>query len=539
MPTRNIAVRYIVTERGGPTAGQVRAMLVDVSHIFAPMNIGFVLGQYEEAFDQGLEVDHVTGPPPMSIELKRQARASHYPAELVVFNRNKSGGYSSEGADYVIMGGIDAKLFAHETGHFLHLRHTHNDRTDELHKANQTSYESAVALATEMVRKAGGLHVFENDTPGVGDTPPDPGPPLFQPTRNNPDGSNPNPNEYCTVQLTLDVDGKLYPLVPDRTNLMSYFHQCPAVPTLSADQQSVVRKALTIANRRHLLDGTCPEPPAVLKNARNRRYIFARGDDFDVWQASHRSSGWKAWDRLPGGGVLASGPAAVLMPDNAVHVFAAGTDNHVWSNFLVNDSWVGWAVDAGDGQVTSAPTALVTDDGALHLFARRPGGNIWHNFWKGNWQGWTDELGAGQLTSAADTILTPEGHIHVFARGTDLDIWRSVWDGQRWSGWRNDCARGLLTSGPGAVRSDDGAFHLFARGADRQCWHNFGNGSEWSGWFQDGPGGTFMSGFAPAIDAGGNLSLHAIGDDRQIKVTTFRSAWSAWETVGAGGTFQL
>src|SRR5207302_3691927 len=88
-------------------------------------------------------------------------------------------------ADYVVMGGAGgAADFAHEVGHFLHLGHTHNgNAVGQLYEANRDNgYEAAKQLASDLIAAAGGLSVFDGDLPLVKDTPPDPGPPLFQPS---------------------------------------------------------------------------------------------------------------------------------------------------------------------------------------------------------------------------------------------------------------------------------------------------------------------------------------------------------------------
>src|SRR6185436_190319 len=200
-------------------------------------------------------------------------------------------------------------------------------------------------------------------------TPPDPGPPLFQPSGYTAGGSAVNPNEHCSGTLSLVVGSKTYVLAPDRANIMSYFKGCPGNHNLSPDQGKIVQAALASGNRRHLVMGSSPE-----------------------------------------------GPAAVVTPDGHVHLFARGDDRNIWHSSWNGQTWSGWQADLGAGTLTSGPAAVVTPAGLLYVFARGDDRNIWHSCWNGTtWSGWQSQLGAGTLTSGPAAVVTPAGLIYVFA----------------------------------------------------------------------------------------------------------------------------
>src|SRR5262245_14214740 len=235
MPT--IGVHAIVTEPNMVPEGAVKQMLAGAESVYSSVNLTFKLVSYEQDSDPKLKADGNAGPPPNYIELDREARAVRYPGLLVIYFRPGNGqpNYSSSLADYVVLGDTNAMDFAHEVGHFLHLGHTfYGDQVSTLYDLNRNKgYEQAKAKAIEWIQQAGSLDVFDGDSGAVADTPPDPGPPLFQPSGYHPDGSAINPTEHCSSMLTLTVAGKVYVLAPDRQNIMSYFKDCAGTHHIS------------------------------------------------------------------------------------------------------------------------------------------------------------------------------------------------------------------------------------------------------------------------------------------------------------------
>lgn len=391
----------------------------------------------------------------------------------------------------------------------------------------------------------------------VGDTPPDPGPPIFQPTYYAKDGTdnksiNATANEECLDpgKLSLKVNGKFVELAPDRTNVMSYFWGCTNFKhTVSPHQRRVIKRVLAGGNRRHLVDGASPEGPAAVVFPDGFIHVFARGDDRNIYRNVGKGKNWRGWQADIGAGTFVSGPAAVVTKDGAIHVFACGDERKIWHSFGSGSVWSGWrGNDLPGGTFTSAPTAVETPDGELHVFARGDDRNIWHNFWDGKtWRGWGDELGKGAtLMSGPTAIVTKDGSIHVFACGDDRTVWhsfgtRQVW-GLAWNGWKGgELGTGKLTSAPTAVVTNDGYIHVFGRGDERNISHNVWNGNMWSGWKPDLTYGTFMSGVATVVTNDELHALHAFaqGDDRNIfHNILIGKTWSGWGSVLAGRTFQ-
>ncbi len=541
MATMKLPVHAIITKEGSVNDAAIATMLAGASAVYSSAGISFELVSSEVDTDAALAND--AGPigiAPMEFHLARQARAIRYPGRIVVYFRPGSGAQSSTWADYIVMAGADAMGFAHEVGHFLHLSHTHSDDvTGSLYATNRaTGYQSAIDSAADRVRKAGGLGVFDGDMP-IADTPPDPGPPLFQPSGYNADGAALNGAEHCTVSVTLDVDGKKYVLAPDRKNIMSYFFSCPGSHNISPGQEVVVQRAIATLNRRHLLKGAAPEAPAAVV-AGSDIHVFARGDDRAIWRTVGNGQGWTGWTSDIGAGTLTSGPAAAVT-GTVIHLFARGEDRNILHTFWDGKIWNGWHNDVGSGTFTSAPAAVVTSQQHIHLFARADDRNVWHTFWNGKtWNGWHADIGAGTLTSQPTAIVTAGDQIHVFARGDDRNVWHTYWNGKIWSGWHPDVAKGTLTSGIGAATISGGDIHLFARGDDRAMKHTFWNGQAWNGWHADVASGVFMSGATAIVSNDKALHTFAQGDDRAIHHSFWNGkVWSAWTPdPGPGATFQ-
>jgi hypothetical protein len=562
MSTIKIAVNAIVTVPGYVTQSAVVTMLADASSAYSAAGVTFELATFETdpdpllSNDPGGAVPIPVGGPPLNLELPREARAARYPGGVVVFFRPGGGSYSSSWGGFVVMADAAGMDFAHEVGHFLHLGHTFVDGyTNALFAENLKSFESAKALAIQLIASGGGLGVFDGDYPDVKDTPPDPGPPLFQPSGYTSDHSPKVANEHCsTGPLTLDVGGTSYVLAPDRMNIMSYFMTCPGEHNISPDQISIVQDTLTRWNRRHLVDGALPEGPAAVLAPDGHIHVFARGDDTRIWQSTGFGGIWNGWTaeldvekpaatRL-GPTRLISGPAAVLDTKGEIHVFALARGRNLWQNSQTGKGWSGWSRDSSIGTFTSAPSAVLTKDGRLHIFARGDDRNIWHRYWDGQWSAWSAQLGTGSFTSGPSAVAVGPSEIHVFARGGDRNVWRSIWDGNKWSGWFASPGVGTSTSAPAAV-SIDGQIHLFARDDDRGVQHNVWNGLKWSGWNADMQPGTFLSGFTAIVTPPlGLLQLpvihvFAIGDDRTIAHSFWDGkVWSAWTSELGDGTFQ-
>ena len=141
---------------------------------------------------------------------------------------------------------------AHELGHYLWNSHTHSTQPTTLSAAREAIRQYVEKPSPDLPR-ADGLNVFDGDRRESSDTPPDPGRGLWAAVK----------GDYCSTAAgadshTLNVgftDGtnRNYVLAPDRTNIMSYYLDCPFSHTITAGQASRATKALDTWNRGQLL----------------------------------------------------------------------------------------------------------------------------------------------------------------------------------------------------------------------------------------------------------------------------------------------
>jgi CubicO group peptidase (beta-lactamase class C family) len=124
----------------------------------------------------------------------------------------------------------------------------------------------------------------------------------------------------------------------------------PAVARATTAETGVVLHLVAIGTDRHMwyvrsedggttwnqpqpiAQGTFTSAPAIIASDNsNLVRVFARGDDFRLWENSNTGAGWQPHWQPIGQGLFVSGPAATFDGSN-VHLFARGTDSAIWHN---------------------------------------------------------------------------------------------------------------------------------------------------------------------------------------------------------------
>lgn len=287
-PQYKLRVQAVLTADGDGanaatvTAAQIKARLEVANAVYASANVSFL---FDEATDL-LQVDStllnrefsVLTPPDVgddkwskepladskSHDDARAQFARLFPGKLVIFfrKRNKldeidglwqvtSGGGSSSWRGFLVNmpgWGGELHLLAHELGHYLQLRHSHKSKVTTLEKA-KAKIKSYVD--DEGKPQAEGLDALDVDRVWVSDTPADVDDPIFTSLGMDPCG----PVGQISFSVTFaDNTSEDYALAPDRSNVMSYFKNCPGVPlTISPQQARRVRDSLEMGLRHHLI----------------------------------------------------------------------------------------------------------------------------------------------------------------------------------------------------------------------------------------------------------------------------------------------
>ena len=315
------------------SAAQVEQMLTVASSIYAPAGLSLALASTETVPKTTLNQD-VTIPPAADLtstenpkdqywwkpsfvqhNLDRDEYARKYRGQLVVFFRwgtgvkwddtlkvwqvTGGGAFSGSNQEFVVMGAGDAnaRRFAHESGHYFHLNHTHSTRAllTDAEKAqypdwasNQAHRDAGAAILRARLAEAirayvddqghpaeEGLQAFDGDE--IPDTAPDVGPHLFRYVYG--DQCAPDP---VTVDVPLASGKRPYTVSAPLDLSMSYFYDCPGPKSFSPTQINIARAALetkvlttTVLNeinqpvpvlsRHHLIEppaGTVGDPSA-------------------------------------------------------------------------------------------------------------------------------------------------------------------------------------------------------------------------------------------------------------------------------------
>jgi len=174
--------------------------------------------------------------------------------------------------------GTELLLLDHEMGHYFHLGHTHSGAT-ELADADKQKYpdpdhnpadkegrlEVLRAKVVEVIRNFvddqnhpadTGLNALDADQ--LSDTPPDPGPQIFEY-----EFGAPCSPMGLAIEVPLKSGARTYVLDPDRDNVMSYFFRCSGNKHFSPQQIDRIRAAVENPNfppgtesRHHLIEGS-------------------------------------------------------------------------------------------------------------------------------------------------------------------------------------------------------------------------------------------------------------------------------------------
>ncbi|MCC6750958.1 MAG: hypothetical protein IT371_25100 [Deltaproteobacteria bacterium] len=260
-------------------------------------------------------------------------------------------------------------------------------------------------------------------------------------------------------------------------------------------------------------NGLTADSPSAVLDANGALHLVVRGvGNNKIWHNVRRTSGWSGWNELPGGKTTTSALGVTVDSTGGVRVYARLANNEIWETRYAYSYWASWK-QIPDGKTLDAPAA-VTDGTTIRLFVRGVDSDVYQtSSTTTGWATWTKVPGAKDVASGLAVTRSSTGTIRIVARDWNSDLVENRLTGTTWSGWTT--IAGVKTLGrPGMLRASSGMTYLFVRGQNDALWKSSTYGTTWSTWQQLGDVNRLSSGPA-VVPEGNDLMILARGlDDR-------------------------
>lgn len=201
-------------------------------------------------------------------------------------------------------------------------------------------------------------------------------------------------------------------------------------------------------------------------------YVFARGEDKNVWYVTRDGSGYGPWHRLTG--ISTQGdPAVVSARAGRIDLFAAGTDGLLYRRTYTGPasgaagagSWNAWSQVDERTHFDAAPAAASSEPGRIDLVDRVGGDLVTASLVDGRWNAWALVPTAGRITSAPALVSRGRGTLEAFVvRKADGAVLRLPFSGGAWR--PSSVVDGLDAAGAGRPEAlaAGGRLYVFAAG---------------------------------------------------------------------------
>ncbi|MBY8879322.1 protein kinase domain-containing protein [Actinacidiphila acidipaludis] len=161
-------------------------------------------------------------------------------------------------------------------------------------------------------------------------------------------------------------------------------------------------------------------------------YVFARGEDKNVWYIVRDGSGYGAWHKLTGISV-ADDPAVVSARPGRIDLFALGTDGLLYRRTCANGFWNAWSQVDERTRFDAAPAAASSAPGRIDLVGRVGGDLVTASLVGSRWNAWALVPTAGRITSAPALVSRGTGTLDAFVvRKADGAVLRLPFSGGAW-----------------------------------------------------------------------------------------------------------
>ncbi|SEN59058.1 serine/threonine protein kinase [Actinacidiphila rubida] len=161
-------------------------------------------------------------------------------------------------------------------------------------------------------------------------------------------------------------------------------------------------------------------------------YVFARGEDKNVWYVVHDGSGYGAWHKLTGISV-ADDPAVVSARAGRIDLFALGTDGLLYRRTYASGYWSAWSQVDERTRFDAAPAAASSSPGRIDLVGRVGGDLVTASLVGSRWNAWALVPTAGRITSAPALVSRAPGTLDAFVvRKADGAVLRLPFSAGAW-----------------------------------------------------------------------------------------------------------
>ncbi|WP_410169999.1 PLL family lectin [Actinacidiphila bryophytorum] len=192
-------------------------------------------------------------------------------------------------------------------------------------------------------------------------------------------------------------------------------------------------------------------------------YVFARGEDKNIWYVVRDGSGYGPWHKLSGINV-ADDPAAVSARPGRIDLFALGTDGLLYRRTMTGAHWNSWSQVDERTHFDAAPAAASSEPGRIDLVGRVGGDLVTASLVGSRWNAWAVVPTAGRITAAPALVSRARGTLDAFVvRKADGAVLQLPYSGGAWR--PSTVVQGLdATARPDAVAAG-GRLYAFAPGA--------------------------------------------------------------------------
>lgn len=196
---------------------------------------------------------------------------------------------------------------------------------------------------------------------------------------------------------------------------------------------------------------------------RGATFVFARGEDKNIWYVVRDGAGYTGWQKLTGISVDGD-PAVVSAKAGRIDLFALGTDGLLYRRTFSGRYWNAWSQVDERTRFDAAPAAASSQPGRIDLVGRVGGDLVTASLVGTRWNAWALVPTAGRITSAPALVSRERGTLDAFVvRKADGAVLRLPYSGGAWR--PSAVVPDLETSGrPEALVAGD-RLYVFADGA--------------------------------------------------------------------------